>query len=107
MIGQPVTPEKRQRLVKLFEFLKAYTDLRFPAVRDISKQLKTLRLDNLPSHSSVELLQQVNSTETRIEDADVVLRLARPAITPCPTPPRVLLDWLKPGWQEVANKAEI
>jgi len=36
MIDQTAAPEKRQRLAKLFEFLKAYTDMRFPAVRDIA-----------------------------------------------------------------------
>jgi hypothetical protein len=48
MIEQPTTALKRQRLVKLFEFLKAYTDLRFPAVRDIDKQIKLLGLKVCP-----------------------------------------------------------
>ncbi len=106
MIEQPATPEKRQRLVKLFEFLKAYTDMRFPAVRDISKQPQSLWLADLPSHSSVELFQQLSTTEDRTEDSDLVLRLSRPVITPCPTPPRELSEWLKPGWQEVSGRAE-
>jgi very-short-patch-repair endonuclease len=105
MIYQTAAPEKRQRLAKLFEFLKAYTDMRFPAVREIAKQPKHLWLKDLPSHPSLELFQQLQRSETA-EDSDVVLRLTRPTITPCPTPPRELTDWLKPGWKEVGGRAE-
>src|SRR4051794_27453787 len=100
MTDQAAAPEQRQRLSKLFEFLKAYTDMRFPAVRDISKQPKHLWLCDLPEHPSVELFQQLQRTEAS-EDSDVVLRLSRPTITPCPAPARELTEWLKPGWREV------
>ena len=32
------TPLPRQRLAQLFEYLKAYSDLRYPPVRDIDRQ---------------------------------------------------------------------
>src|SRR5882762_5924538 len=109
MTEEPEALLKRKRLllVKLFEFLRAYTNLRFPPIREINKQSKTLWLKDLPSHPSVELVQLPSSSDDRIEDADVVLRLTRPASTPCPAPPQVLSEWLKPGWQEPSNKVEI
>lgn len=106
MIDQAAAPEKRQRLAKLFEFLKAYTDMRFPAVRDIAKQPKHLWLRDLPSHPSIQLFQQLERSEAA-DDSDIVLRLSRPTITPCPTPPREITDWLKPGWREVGGRAEV
>src|SRR6266567_4489098 len=40
MSKQPDTQTMRGRLTKLFEFLKAYTELRYPPVRDINSQLR-------------------------------------------------------------------
>jgi hypothetical protein len=47
----------RDRLTKLFEFLRAYVDLRFPPVRDITQQPRFLWLKDLPVHPSVELFR--------------------------------------------------
>jgi len=90
----------RERLTKLFEFLKAYTDLRYPPVRDINSQLGTLWLKDLPMHVSVELFRDVGKPDDESEDSDIVLRLTRPITTPCPPPPEALLEWLKLGWRE-------
>ena len=65
----------RERLRKLFEFLKAYTDLRFPPVRDIAQQPRLLWLKDLPSHASVELFRDAGKSEDEAEDNDIVLRL--------------------------------
>lgn len=107
MSDQPNTQSMRERLTKLFEFLKAYTDLRFPPVRDIAQQPRSLWLKDLPSHSSVELFRDVGKSEEEIEDSDIVLRLTRPVITQCPPPPAALAEWLKPGWRELPGAVEI
>ena len=97
MNKQPNTQTKRERLTKLFEFLKAYTDLRYPPVRDITQQLRTLWLKDLPAHPSVELFRDIGKTDDETDDSDVALRLTRPTITACPPPPTSLSEWLKPG----------
>ena len=97
----------RKRLVKLFEFLKAYTDLSYPPVRDINQQPRTLWLKDLPIHTSVEVLRDAGKVEDEVEDNDTVLRLTRPTITTCPSPPAALSEWLKPGWREFAGKVEV
>lgn len=104
---QPNTQPVRERLTKLFEFLKAYTDLRYPPVRNIAQQLHSLWLKDLPAHPSVELFRDTGKTEDKVEDSDIVLRLVRPVITQCPSPPQVLSEWLKPGWQDISGKVEI
>ena len=104
---QPSTQPARERLTKLFEFLKTYTDLRYPPVRDINQQPRSLWLKDLPSHPSIELLRDAGKTEDEVEDSDIVLRLTRPVITRCPPPPPALSDWLKPGWQEISGKVEV
>ncbi len=107
MSSQPNTQPTRERLTKLFEFLKAYTDLRFPPVRDIAQQPRSLWLKDLPSHSSVELFHDVGKSEEEVEDSDIVLRLTRPVVTQCPLPPAALAEWLKPGWRELPSSVEI
>jgi very-short-patch-repair endonuclease len=107
MSGQPNTQSVRERLTKLFEFLKAYTDLRYPPVRDIAQQPHSLWLKDLPSHPSVELFRDTGKFDDDTEESDVVLRLTRPTITQCPLPPTALSEWLKSGWQEISGKVEV
>lgn len=107
MSNQPNTQTRRERLTKLFEFLKAYTDLRFPPVRDIAQQPRSFWLKDLPSHSSIELFRDVGKSEEDTEDSDIVLRLTRPVTTDCPPPPAELAEWLKPGWRELPGTVEI
>lgn len=106
MSKQTDTQFQRERLTKLFEFLKAYTDLRYPPVRDINQQPRTLWLKDLPAHPSVKLFQDTGKSDED-EDADIVLRLTRPAITPCPPPPAGLSEWLKLGWREYRGTVEV
>lgn len=96
----------RERLTKLFEFLKAYTDLRFPPVRDIAHQPRSLWLKDLPAHPTVELFRDTNKSEDETEENDIVLRLTRPVMTQCPTPPAALAEWIKPGWRDLSGKVE-
>src|ERR1035437_4125792 len=77
-------PLMRERLTKLFKFLKAYSDLRYPPVRDIDQQPGTIWLGKLPAHPAVELFRDTPKTEEVFEDNDIVLRLQRPTTSPCP-----------------------
>jgi len=107
MSSQPNTQTVRERLTKLFEFLKAYTDLHYPPVRDIAQQPRSLWLKDLPSHPSVELFRDKGNSDDDTEESDIVVCLKRPSITQCPSPPAALTEWLKPGWPELSGKVEV
>jgi very-short-patch-repair endonuclease/Cdc6-like AAA superfamily ATPase len=107
MSDQPNTQPVRARLTKLFEFLKAYTDLRYPPIRDIAQQPRSLWLKDLPFYASVEQFRDTGKSSDEAEDNDIVLRLTRPATTQCPSPPAELSEWLNQGWQELSGKAEV
>ncbi|MBU6400181.1 MAG: hypothetical protein KGS61_07665, partial [Verrucomicrobia bacterium] len=107
MSDQPNTPPMRERLTKLFEFLKAYIDLRFPPVRNIAQQPRSLWLKDLPLHASVEVFRDVGESDDESGDSDVVLRLTWPDVTQCPAPPPALVEWLKPGWREIPGTVEV
>lgn len=96
----------RKRLAQLFEYLKAYTDLRYPPVREIDRQLRTLWLDDMPVHNSVDLRRDAGRTEEEGEDEDIIFSLARPTLTQCPTPPEPIRDWIKPGWRDLPGICE-
>ena len=101
----------QSRFKNLFEFLKAYNDLRTPVICDISKQISTLWLSSLPKHPSVKLNEYFIPTKKEVEEDgrqenDVLLEITRPSMTPCPKPPEVLSDWLLPGWTKISNEAE-
>jgi len=102
------SPEPSERLLKIFEFLKTYLDLRYPHVRDISQQMRVLWLNDLAQHEAIEIFHPNGDPEQESEDeSDIVLRITRPGLTHCPTPPAAIADWLKPGWQEIDAHAEV
>src|SRR5690348_2346194 len=106
--ASPSTSEPAERLLKIFEFLKTYLDLRYPHVRDIGQQMRVLRLDELPQHAAIEIFRPNGDPEQESEeDSDIILRITRPGLTPGPTPPAAIADWLKPGWQEIDANAEV
>jgi very-short-patch-repair endonuclease len=107
MNKQPDTQIKRERLTKLFEFLKAYSDLRYPPVRDINQQPRIFWLKDLPVHPSVELFRDTAKIDDETDDSDVALRLTRPIITTCPAPPPSLSEWVKPSWRDFPGKIEV
>ena len=99
-------PLIRERLTQLFKFLKAYSDLRYPPVREIDQQPGVIWLGKLPDHPAVELTRESQKTEEFSEDNDIVLRLRRPTTTPCPEPPAILSEWLMPSWEDYSGPAE-
>src|SRR5579859_1575993 len=99
----------RERFTKLFEFLKAFSDLQYPLVRHMDQQLGALWLGHIPAHASIELFRNeaVRAEAEAPSESGVVLRITRPDITLCPPPPAILDDWLRPGWQKIDGKVEL
>ncbi|MBX7123547.1 MAG: hypothetical protein K1X42_15575 [Opitutaceae bacterium] len=95
-----------QRVSKLFEFLKAYVELKYPPIRNISQQLGVLWLDDLPPHPSIEMGENIDGGVINDVDSNVALRLNRPRTTECPRPPAELSEWLKPGWRDIDGEVD-
>jgi hypothetical protein len=72
-----------QKLISLFEFLKAYQDIKSPIVRRLSDQRKVVRLAELPKHPCV-----------RKGEDGVILIVTRPEITSGPPMPESLAEWV-------------
>ncbi|MCU1302695.1 MAG: hypothetical protein JWQ87_2979, partial [Candidatus Sulfotelmatobacter sp.] len=107
MDEQSATPSHRNRLLQLFEFLKAYVEQRYRPVRNIDQQLKTLWLSDLPHHPAVQLRKEGAKPNEEGENADIVLQITRPNVTACPSPPGDIAEWLKQGWENVDTTSEV
>jgi very-short-patch-repair endonuclease len=101
----------RDRIIQVFEYLKALNEHRSPAKRQINEQPWILWHDSLPDHPAIALGVGQRDNESQDNDSpqpdeDFVLRVRRPKLTPAPTPPEELRPWIKSGWEDPEN-AEI
>jgi hypothetical protein len=97
----------RERLSKVFEFLKAYVELRNPPVRDIQQEFRHLWLRDIPEHPSVDVIRGEVDPDQDSENADIVLRITRPELHDCPPLPKAIAGWVTPGWDAVDGGGEI
>src|SRR5437867_2998710 len=108
---EPSSDVAQSRLTRVFKFLKALNELRNPVPRDLSAYSQVLWIDKWPVHPTI--IVQRGDREDSEDDADVdvemepTIRVQRAWLTPCPNPPNVLNDWLKPTWQSVDGEVDV
>jgi very-short-patch-repair endonuclease len=88
----PDGTEDRKRVEQVMRFLAEVARRRSPVTRRWAAYDWTLDLATLPQHPSVRLGEEA-------DDGAVVLTIRRPKETPCETPPKLIADWVVPGWQ--------
>lgn len=111
----PLSPQKlqlaRERAKQLFRFLKAYSERRTPLKRTLDEHEWTLRLRDLPTHSSIVigevLLNSEASTQGESGSNGALLTVRRPKLNDAPLPPRILDDWLEKGWQDPFSEIRV
>ena len=94
----------RSRLKQIFRFLARFNELQNPVECQVSRQLWSLRLGELPEHKSVvvsrpsmecsdsDLEGSVLTTEGSLSTFQ--LRVRKPVLSSCPSPPECLVEWL-------------
>lgn len=96
-IETPDSPENRAKVTKVFEFLKAYSELRNPPVKSVDQHEGVLDLQkDLPVCPEVDFRKAVKPGAP--DEEDLVLRVTRPVLTECPSPSSDLIPWLEDGW---------
>jgi hypothetical protein len=94
--------EAKDRLRRVFLFLKERAKLDSPVERTIDPEAWQLRISDLPLHPAIAGALVTGVDAVIPEDrADVVLEVRRPVETPCPVPGQSIRDWLAPGWDKV------
>jgi hypothetical protein len=109
----------RQRVGQIFRYLEALNNHRNPAKRHLDNQLWHLWFRDLPDHPSIRIATFAGSGDADLGDGvksksagpnasgDYVVKVRRPKLTSCPSPPETLLPWLERGWQEPTNEPRL
>ena len=108
-IGSPidgVADKLRLKVRQLYTFLKEANQIQFRPVRKLSDQQYVIRIADLPKHPSAQLFRPVK-VENSLEVPDVHIRVSRPKLTRCPSPPESCTDWLLPNWDDPYLTPEI
>src|SRR2546426_5567231 len=82
----------RERIARVFRYLKALNEHRNPAKRDLSEQPWTLWFRHLPDHPGIQ-----RRLSNRHAETPFTIYEGRPAFTPAPQPPPPLGDSLEGG----------
>ncbi len=95
----------RDRISRLFQFVRALNELRNPIARHLKEMPWSLSLADLPLHDCVVLgaAPRPSSSDDQCEESsdDFVLRVKRPPpLEPIPLPPHEIIEWLEDGWQK-------
>jgi predicted transport protein/very-short-patch-repair endonuclease/DNA polymerase III delta prime subunit len=100
----------KDRLLRVFQYLKALNEHRNPVKRQIREQPWVLWLGELPVHNSISYVGYIetndNETEDKTED-DFIIRVRRPKITAVPKPPEQIVEWLEKGWDDPEQEIKI
>jgi very-short-patch-repair endonuclease/superfamily I DNA/RNA helicase len=94
----------KNRIRQLYSFLREANQLRFRPVRQLTEHPRVVRIADMPHHESMHLYRPIRAQNTQ-EIPDILLRITRPRITPCPKPPESIVAWLLPGWDDPAKSA--
>src|SRR5437763_16227544 len=94
----------RERIARVFRYLKALNEHRNPAKRYLSEQPWTLWFRHLPDHP---LIQRRVSNGRDDEEHDFVLKVGRPTFTQAPQPPLPIVDWLEGDWEDPESEVPV
>jgi len=103
----------REKITRVFRYLEALNQHRNPVQRELSGQLWSAWLHDLPVHSSIQRgIARLNPPVAGTQDAPVqsseenfVFKVRRPKLSSPPDPPKQITAWLKDGWENPARKA--
>ncbi len=96
----------RIKVRQLYSFLKEANQIQYRPVRRLVDQQYVIRLNEIPRHPSAQLYRPVK-LENSIEVPDILIRVSRPLLTKCPSPPISCLEWLLPSWDDPNLKPEV
>lgn len=96
-----VAGKLHQKVWQLYAFLKEANQVQFRPLRRLSEQQYVIRIADMPKHPSAQLFRPIK-IEGSLEVPDTLIRVSRPKLTRCPSPPESCVDWLLPSWDDPA-----
>lgn len=93
----------KDKIIRLFQFLKQYNNIKNPVITDINNQVWRKWLDNIPSNQCI--VNNIYSEEGN--ESQVILSVGRPVLTDCPPMPSTLVNWIERGWDNPYNDVKV
>jgi len=100
-----VEEQIKQDILAMLEFLKRLSIMRQKAINDVAKQPGIVWLHDLDQYPEFTKLFSRTDDDGTEQDGQLLLRIVKPDLEPCPMPPEMLLPWLKPGWKNYKKDA--
>lgn len=100
----------KERLLRVFQYLKALNEHRNPVKKQIREQPWVLWFEELPEHNCISYTGYIEIAENETNDQladDFIIRVRRPKLTAAPKPPDQLLEWLENGWDDPEQEIRI
>ena len=93
-----------RRAKQVFQFLRAFNAKNNPVIRQIDDQPWRYSLWDLPDHPAISVKWPADEQE---EGSSFVMEVHRANRTGSPSPPKLLEEWVKPGWRALENDIEV
>lgn len=93
----------RDRVRRIFEFLRELHQVRNPVTRQIDEQPWLLWFRDLPIHGSIRrgaVREAPDDDQGEGADDGYLLKVRRPRLSPPPSPPERIRDWLEAEWDD-------
>lgn len=96
-------------LYQIFNYAKALDELRNPVVINVKDYQWMKYFKDLPKNECIQCMKGLlkdNRTEG-LEDGEFLLRVKKPILTECPSPPEDLIPSIRGNWNNLDEKVEI
>ena len=103
----------REKIKSLFKYIQELNKLKRKTVLNVKDYAWCLWIKNLPDDAeNIKLFYQDRLEDDEINGEDnFLLSVHKPEFTACPTPDKILYEWLEKGWddfhQDIKHKEEI
>jgi very-short-patch-repair endonuclease/cellulose biosynthesis protein BcsQ len=105
--------DRKEKLVKLFTYLKELNALKYNVVNHIRDEIWSTYIKDLPreeEYLKVVFLRETEGCYPLLEEENYILKIKKPELQPVPLPPEPIFEWLIRGWDnervQAAHKEE-
>lgn len=99
----------KKALYQIFNYAKALNELKNPVIFNTNNYKWKRSFKDLPEHESIQCLNVLrkNKNIDSSEDKDDLLRVKKPLVKECPSPPEDLITCIRGNWNNLDEKVEI
>lgn len=101
--------EYKNILYQIFNYAKALNELRNPIVVNIKNYQWIKYFKDLPKHESIQCMNVLlkNNQCEDLDDRKFILRVKKPQLTECPSPPEDLITCIRGNWNNLDERVEL